>query len=496
MNLKPLLITLLLIITLNADENAPLNFYEDAKQEKWNFSANHKLRLQVTDKESNVQSKFVTGSYWEIEYIFNKTTFKKFFIKKVREKIKSYGGTVTFFDSDFVHCSIPIGEKLYWATVTYQKSRYMVKIVENKNIKLVQLDNSKKNQHFEWHKMIPKVLGYRIVDNRSSHKRYTKQKIAKKILVGEYWFLRFRKKSSAESISKSDLMVGFKDELRRIKGRKIDENSDEGMIIFVVDDTYGVLRVSEDGFTLEMIDKSNFKESIDVKSLNNSNITLYGLLFRSGKAKLSNDEGTKSVLLKIQTMMESSDDLVIEIQGHTDNVGDAYKNKILSLARAESVKRALVKKGIDPKRLKTKGFGETKPIGNNAVDEGRAKNRRVELRKVEGKISLNIKHFPPLEGYEREIRSFESGKISDKNGFQAKGREVRGEYNLIQKKSSFSTLEIMKNYESIIVKMKGKIVSRREDKLYFIFNEKISGRLSVFDEYYYISLIYKKGAKQ
>lgn len=74
--------------------------------------------------------------------------------------------------------------------------------------------------------------------------------------------------------------------------------------------------------------------------------------------------------------------LKITIEGHTDNVGNAKKNQILSQERAESVKNYLVTKfGIDASRLSAKGYGQFKPIADNATKEGKQKNRRVEAIK-------------------------------------------------------------------------------------------------------------------
>jgi len=71
------------------------------------------------------------------------------------------------------------------------------------------------------------------------------------------------------------------------------------------------------------------------------------------------------------------------IEGHTDSRGSDAYNMRLSIKRAKSAKRDLVRKfGIDPGRLKTKGYGEKKPIADNSTDEGRSKNRRVEVRIV------------------------------------------------------------------------------------------------------------------
>jgi len=69
----------------------------------------------------------------------------------------------------------------------------------------------------------------------------------------------------------------------------------------------------------------------------------------------------------------------IEIQGHTDSVGDDFYNLKLGQERAESVKRALVKRGVAPVRLTAKGYGEGNPLAPNDTPAGRAKNRRVEF---------------------------------------------------------------------------------------------------------------------
>jgi outer membrane protein OmpA-like peptidoglycan-associated protein len=67
--------------------------------------------------------------------------------------------------------------------------------------------------------------------------------------------------------------------------------------------------------------------------------------------------------------------------GHTDNVGDAAANQALSEQRAASVRQALVERGIDGARLTAKGYGASAPVADNRSEDGRAKNRRVELVK-------------------------------------------------------------------------------------------------------------------
>jgi outer membrane protein OmpA-like peptidoglycan-associated protein len=71
-----------------------------------------------------------------------------------------------------------------------------------------------------------------------------------------------------------------------------------------------------------------------------------------------------------------------EVQGHTDNVGGKGANQKLSDDRAATVVGWLVKNGVDKARLTAKGYGDTQPVAENTSDEGRAKNRRVELKKI------------------------------------------------------------------------------------------------------------------
>jgi len=82
---------------------------------------------------------------------------------------------------------------------------------------------------------------------------------------------------------------------------------------------------------------------------------------------------------EIVAALKSAPALGIAIEGHTDNVGQAAANKSLSEKRAQSVMAAIVAGGIDAKRLSAAGFGQERPVADNRSEEGRAKNRRVEL---------------------------------------------------------------------------------------------------------------------
>ena len=80
---------------------------------------------------------------------------------------------------------------------------------------------------------------------------------------------------------------------------------------------------------------------------------------------------------------QHTDILKIEVQGHTDKTGNRPLNKILSQSRADAVKKALVQRGVDVKRLDAKGYGDAEPLADNATEEGKARNRRVQFKIVE-----------------------------------------------------------------------------------------------------------------
>jgi outer membrane protein OmpA-like peptidoglycan-associated protein len=101
--------------------------------------------------------------------------------------------------------------------------------------------------------------------------------------------------------------------------------------------------------------------------------------FESGKAVLIEDS-EKLLDDVVKVLKDHPEIALIQIEGHTDAVGKDRANKKLSEKRAAAVKTYLIKAGIAKKRLTAKGFGEDKPIADNGTEEGRFKNRRVDLK--------------------------------------------------------------------------------------------------------------------
>ena len=109
-------------------------------------------------------------------------------------------------------------------------------------------------------------------------------------------------------------------------------------------------------------------------------VAIYGVNFDFDKATLRPD--SEPALQSIQKLLAEAPDLAVELGGHTDNVGKRDYNLKLSEARVISAKGWLVAKGVKAERLSAKGYADTQPVAPNDAAEGRAKNRRVELRKA------------------------------------------------------------------------------------------------------------------
>lgn len=116
---------------------------------------------------------------------------------------------------------------------------------------------------------------------------------------------------------------------------------------------------------------------------NDDQMELANVFFDSGKYELL--DGSFEALDQMAEGMKKNSKYKFEIAGHTDNVGSAQANLLLSQKRAQSVVNYLMSKGIDKSRLKAKGYGENQPKANNSDASGREINRRIEARPLKSK---------------------------------------------------------------------------------------------------------------
>lgn len=104
------------------------------------------------------------------------------------------------------------------------------------------------------------------------------------------------------------------------------------------------------------------------------------IYYDNNEFKIELNEELDKYLESAKTIMRKHPSANLFIIGHADTTGDSDKNMTLSKARAKSVKKFLIRHGFDPQRLKLKHKGATEPMSTNNSEEGKRKNRRVELR--------------------------------------------------------------------------------------------------------------------
>lgn len=147
---------------------------------------------------------------------------------------------------------------------------------------------------------------------------------------------------------------------------------------------YDLINNPVDQFTFVLLTVQGMKQEITANEMfekinSGLPITLY-INFETGKSAIKSD--SENIVEELYQMMNENPDLKILVEGHTDNVGNKYSNQSLSEKRAASLKTALVTKGISSSKIETVGFGQDQPLADNSTDEGRAKNRRIEIKKI------------------------------------------------------------------------------------------------------------------
>ncbi|CAG5083284.1 OmpA family protein [Parvicella tangerina] len=140
----------------------------------------------------------------------------------------------------------------------------------------------------------------------------------------------------------------------------------------------GYLFHSENFDVVEPTGFNMVNKVIELKNIKKgSKIALRNIFFDSGKSDLKPESNTE--LDRLVKLLKDVPSLVIEISGHTDNVGSESMNAKLSQARADAVVSYLIGKGIKKDRLESKGYGSSQPVASNSTAEGRQQNRRTEF---------------------------------------------------------------------------------------------------------------------
>lgn len=134
---------------------------------------------------------------------------------------------------------------------------------------------------------------------------------------------------------------------------------------------------------LEIVEKAGMAQVIQASdmldALNKQGYIALDIHFDTGKAVILPE--SRPVVSQISALLKGNPRLNISVEGHTDNVGKPADNKVLSGARAKAVMTAILAEGVGAARLSAVGHGQDRPVADNRTEEGRAKNRRVELVK-------------------------------------------------------------------------------------------------------------------
>lgn len=138
-----------------------------------------------------------------------------------------------------------------------------------------------------------------------------------------------------------------------------------------------------EAFALNVLEMEPMKQEVDAgrmfEEINKTGFIALYISFETGKSDIKPE--SQGIIDQIAAMLSDNPGLTVSIEGHTDNVGSPASNQTLSESRARSVMAAIIARGIDKTRLSAKGWGQSKPMAGNSTEDGRAKNRRVEIVK-------------------------------------------------------------------------------------------------------------------
>ncbi len=191
------------------------------------------------------------------------------------------------------------------------------------------------------------------------------------------------KKFSAIQVARN-----YENAVKKLGGRFLFQ--EEGRFAARIDQTGAVTYVEVTTFNegrqyqLLLVEKKAMQDEvvIDAATMGKSigadgKIAVYGIYFDNGKAMLKSE--SEPTLAQIVALLQQNPSLKLSVVGHTDSVGQAAANMTLSANRAAAVVAALTGKGIAAARLSSAGVGPYCPVASNRTEEGKARNRRVEL---------------------------------------------------------------------------------------------------------------------
>ncbi len=247
------------------------------------------------------------------------------------------------------------------------------------------------------HPLFNRLAGYFIEEFRAADfdsrvfRVAGKDEYEERAVEGRLIELTYRQKPGARAVSGLQIVRNFATAAAQSGGKPVYESPGGG-------DRYLTLVIAKAGreawvevgageggewYTLAIVEKGGMAQEISAGDIfdalaKQGRIALY-INFDTGKATIKAE--SQPIVKQVVDMMKAHPELKVAVEGHTDNVGTPAANRVLSDNRAKAVMAAIAAQGVAPARLSAAGFGQDKPVADNASEDGRAKNRRVELVK-------------------------------------------------------------------------------------------------------------------
>lgn len=211
-----------------------------------------------------------------------------------------------------------------------------------------------------------------------------------KSVEGKRTYLRYTLDDGAPETSALQIFRNYQNAFKKL-GAKVyerwDPSSSYNYLTAVVTkdnrETWLMVDVGETEYELNIIEAGEMAQEVTtgdmLDALNTSGSIALSINFDTGAATIKDD--SVGIVEQLHQLLADNPELKVSVEGHTDDTGTPAGNKQLSEDRARAVVDALTAKGIDADRLAAVGWGQEKPVADNQSEEGRARNRRVEIIK-------------------------------------------------------------------------------------------------------------------
>lgn len=233
------------------------------------------------------------------------------------------------------------------------------------------------------------ITGYK--DTEFESYKFNIQNKTPEFIEGHKYYIQYNLNKGASDPGELKIRRNVQDALKKIGGKVVfDDNFNKVSTIMIQKDnkeTWIEVRSFGNMYRLNIVEREAMKQEITANAeamgddINNAgHVAIYGIYFDSGKTEIKPESDL--AIEEISKLLLNNGTLKLYVVGHTDNVGTIESNMKLSKDRADAVVNALITKyAIPAARLKSYGVASLTPVASNDTEEGKTKNRRVELVK-------------------------------------------------------------------------------------------------------------------